>query len=257
MGNKYREPWVDGQCFGVQMLVSKADDQHIVMSGEIRQRIADCVNACAGMDDPVMEVAKLKDKSTENALQNEYMKAALNSLMGLLCDASDSGDHGKSLESIVTYGKSILTGGADLTALKKAVDNVFIIEFKPYADEDSCAYDFSNTKNFGGLEKIPSWHELGIFPPVGTECEINEPKMSRDGRKVHVFAHYNGLAFAWDDVEQAAYHSDDPSEFRPIQTEKQKIIKEMLYCFDGFFNGDGDNAGQVCEKIYDQFIAKK
>lgn len=41
------------------------------------ERIIDCVNACAGMDDPAEEIAELKSKQDELVAENERLREAL------------------------------------------------------------------------------------------------------------------------------------------------------------------------------------
>jgi hypothetical protein len=265
MSNKFREPWADGLYCGVMMLISKADDQRIVMNGEIRKRIADCVNACAGMDDPVAEIERLKSIATETAMQNEYVKEAINSLVGWLSEAADSGDHGQSLDKMVDYGKFILTGGADLTAMKKAAEKVNIMSFKKTVIENSISVDFSipeaAEKIFDVVQK--SWHELGQLPPAGTECEF-----SSDGHhQGFVWCKFHGKIINNEGLiiefisptnrKCTIVDSFDPrlTKFRPLQTEKQKMIKEISdmlpssgFCYD---------VDECAQKIYDKFIAKK
>jgi len=292
MGNKYHTPWYSVTTARGLMLVSGNNNTVDFESPFVLTHVLNCVNACAGMDDPLAEIAELKHKAMGAAVESLYtsspetlqkaieeakadgFKIEFNSQMvyahKAVDDARDSGiitnyddDAKKVADSIINSYSVVDDIGSGLKASDGTPDR--IISRKIGID---CAFDFSNVKTYVGLHDVPSrpgtvtppsWHELGIFPPVGIDCEINEPNMIYHGRKIHVFAHYNGHAFAWDDLEQAAYHSDDPSEFRPIQTEKQKTIKAMLEFFNGFFSADGpiDNAGDVCEKIYDQFIADK
>lgn len=250
---------------GFDPCIIDANGKYVSLTGdEIRDHITSCVNACAGMDDPVMEVQRLKNKVT-GAMTVAMMATPHASFMGSAYHSytestSKKGGVGEqkyhaTLENTAGLGRdketikaveSLYTSSPE--TLQKAVDDARKIGIE-------CAYDFSEVKNFCGLEKEPSWHELGIFPPVGIDCEINEPNMSYHGRSIHVFAHYNGRAFAWDEIEGAAYHSDDPSEFRPIQTEKQKIIKEIMDILP--YSGFCYEVEKTAEKIYDKFLSAK
>lgn len=99
---------------------------------------------------------------------------------------------------------------------------------------DNTIYFFRSLDVFTGRLLTPSqileddngWFERGELPPVGIECEINEPRKDFHGRKIHIFSHYNGCAFGWDDIEQGAYHSDKPYEFRPIKSDRDKAIEK-------------------------------
>lgn len=216
--------------------------RHIVMHTEIRERIAQCVNACAGMDDPVAEVEKLRESALE-----------------------------------------LLTGQIDTSKLKEAVDEARAAGFTTKTDcsDFNFATDACNSQSKMVLDKVgeKSWHDLGIFPPVGTVCEVTHDGMHGEWEQIEILKYdidysdgndrgrvacisINGTVSVSPSRCRGELYwlfnpEEDDCKFRPIQTEKQKTIKEMLYCFDGFFNGDGDNAGQVCEKIYDQFIAEK
>lgn len=232
-----------------------ADGDTVDMRGASLARIAVCVNACAGMDDPVMDINKLK------RIREGLEKA------GMIIEAAAR-----------NKVESIYTGSAE--TLRKAIEEAkadgFKIEFNSqmvYAHKPDieCACDFSEidhfatdgatvnkAKNYGGPVAPPSWHELGIFPPVGTVCEALIENTWHEVEILRYKGELNAAACLLSECynDRNLYWSCD---FRPIQTEKQKTIKAMLECFNDFFSADGptDNAGDVCEKIYDQFIAKK
>lgn len=264
MENKFNTPWSpvgDKTRFGYMLNCNgnRLDLEH----SQLLNRVAQCVNACAGMDDPVADVAELKRRCSREALLKAIRRVKsdprLNIKHGLIFKPLPPLEPSYDEQELASEISSALCDGSTET-LNKAIAHAKECGFS-FADGGITAADWpvKNTPEF--FVKNPEskpWHENGEFPPVGTECEINEPSMSYDGRKVHVFAHYNGRAFAWDPIENSAYHSDKPSEFRPIQTEKQKTIKGMLEWFDGFFDGYIPvNSEEFCEKIYDQFIANK
>jgi len=91
--------------------------------------------------------------------------------------------------------------------------------------------------------------------PVGTECEA---LFNDVWRKVEILAYrgeMNAAVCLLSEIVDGRnlYWSCD---FRPIQTEKQKTIKE-LSDFIVDYLGDTAAADDASEKIYDKFIAKK
>ena len=80
-----------------------------------------------------------------------------------------------------------------------------------------------------------SWHELGEFPPAGTVCEVHENEwvetfiigMDKEGYCVYT----TGNQYIGYDGE------NDPSSFRPLRTEREKAIDEMVSVildYDGY-----------------------
>jgi len=84
-----------------------------------------------------------------------------------------------------------------------------------------------------------SWHERGEFPPVGCECEVKDGGVwhkthivgfDDDGYCVYT-APWNSLARDYDgDMCQ--------SNFRPLSTERDKTIDEMLLAIDHIKEGN-------------------
>lgn len=125
-------------------------------------------------------------------------------------------------------------------------------------------------------EKADSWHECGELPPVGCECEwVDESGVDGAagavypdiGDAVSICAHKQTpggdviAIFTWepggDGLRVAA--SRMPSDFRPIRTEREKAIDEMVY---EFINHYGDPKGgerylPIAAKLYDAGYRKE
>jgi len=197
---------------GFDPCIIDAKGNYVSMTGDdIRELITNCVNACAGMDDPVGEIERLKT-----------MRKGL-SRAGMIIDNA---------------------------ARKIKIDShEHLVNTRP------------------GTVTPPSWHELGILPPVGAVCEFS----SNGHHNGFVWCKFHGKIINNEGLiiefvsptnrKFTIVDSFDPqfTKFRPIQTEKQKTIAAMIECFDDFFSDDGPkyNAGDVCEKIYDKFLSKK
>ena len=72
-----------------------------------------------------------------------------------------------------------------------------------------------------------SWYERSELPPVGCECEAfdsNENKWMR----VEVIAIREGYVMMWCRECLCGFQSDDKSIFRPLRTEREKAIDEMV-----------------------------
>lgn len=240
MRNKFNTPWSpvgDKTRFGYMLNCNgnRLDLEH----SRLLNRVAQCVNACAGMDDPVAEVQRLKNKVAASMLDNKPIsaKAGNSDNPYFMTIEATLGSVRGDIES----AKSIYASSPE--TLQKAVDEARSGGFKTKSD-------------FSDFPAVPSWQELGILPPVGTMCEMQDDK--DEWVTAEIIAHKSRYAFGWCADREMVYFSAMPHEFLPLQTEKQKTIAAMLECFDGFFEGKPrDNAGDVCEKIYDKFMAKK
>ena len=71
-----------------------------------------------------------------------------------------------------------------------------------------------------------SWHERVEFPPVGTTCEMIDDKNT--WLECEVIAHKDGSCIGWIHSRKSPFYTYDKSEFRPLPTEREKAIDEML-----------------------------
>lgn len=99
-----------------------------------------------------------------------------------------------------------------------------------------------------------TWFERGELPPVGTRCEaISEPDM--DWLEVEVIAHRDGFAIVWCGDEKCGANCDDPKHFRPIRTEREKEIEEMMSSVLAVMNRGLQR--RLCEDLYDAGYRKQ
>ncbi|MCX7132318.1 hypothetical protein [Aeromonas sp.] len=107
----------------------------------------------------------------------------------------------------------------------------------------------------GGQKCIDAhWFERGELPPVGTQCEaISEPDM--DWLEVEVIAHRDGFAIVWCSDEKCGANCDDPKHFRPIRTEREKAIEEMMGSVLAVMNRGLQR--RLCEDLYDAGYRKQ
>ena len=78
-----------------------------------------------------------------------------------------------------------------------------------------------------------SWHERGELPPVGCECEIRR-NCWREFQRITVVAITKEYVIVEDDsvvAREQHYHLSDMT-FRPLRTEREKAIEEMLLAID-------------------------
>lgn len=76
-----------------------------------------------------------------------------------------------------------------------------------------------------------SWHERGEFPPAGTECEAEYDTQKREWYKARVIGVDSGECFLrWIDGrgDGSVSNYKNPSDFRPLRTEREKAIDEMV-----------------------------
>lgn len=75
--------------------------------------------------------------------------------------------------------------------------------------------------------KVGDWHKSGELPPVGEVCEayIDYPPRWIE---TEIVAHKDGFAIGWCKSVMKGCHGDKAHEFRPICTEREKAIDEMV-----------------------------
>lgn len=79
----------------------------------------------------------------------------------------------------------------------------------------------------GWLVEGGDWHKSGELPPVGEVCEacIDYPPQWIE---TEIVAHKDGFAIGWCKSVMKGCHGDKAHEFRPIRTESEKAIDEMV-----------------------------
>ena len=75
--------------------------------------------------------------------------------------------------------------------------------------------------------KVSDWHKNGELPPVGEVCEayIDYPPQWVE---TEIVAHKDGFAIGWCKSVMKGCHGDKAHEFRPLRTEREKAIDEMV-----------------------------
>lgn len=113
-------------------------------------------------------------------------------------------------------------------------------------------YD-ANDSDARQLEKLlrgEQWDGTGL-PPVGTICQMRD-----DNDKwvdVEIIANHKGFAHGWQDSTENTYYSNKPSEFRPLRTERDKAIEQMM----STPKPCGFAIQGICEQLYDAIVAGK
>ena len=97
-----------------------------------------------------------------------------------------------------------------------------------------------------------SWHERGELPPVGCECEVF---VSDENKWMHfeVIAIRDGHVLGWCRESSCGFQSNKKSEFRPLHTEREKAIDEMVSVildYDGYMMTSA-TAELVARQLYD------
>lgn len=75
------------------------------------------------------------------------------------------------------------------------------------------------------LPKRGGWDGTGL-PPVGCECEMQND----NGQWINVciIAQFDGFSFGWNYDCRMVYFSDKSDEFRPLRTEAERAIDEIV-----------------------------
>ena len=79
----------------------------------------------------------------------------------------------------------------------------------------------------GGWVEGGDWHKSGELPPVGEVCEayIDYPPQWVE---TEIVAHKDDFAIGWCKSVMKGCHGDKAHEFRPLRTEREKAIDEMV-----------------------------
>lgn len=110
----------------------------------------------------------------------------------------------------------------------------------------------------GGLVEGGEWHKNGELPPVGEVCEayIDYPPQWIE---TEIVAHKDGFAIGWCKSVMKGCHGDKAHEFRPLSTEREKAIDEMVCEFIDH-HGDpkcGERYLGIAAKLYDAGYRKE
>ena len=99
----------------------------------------------------------------------------------------------------------------------------------------------------GGWVEGGDWHKNGELPPVGEVCEayIDYPPQWVE---TEIVAHKDGFAIGWCKSVMKGCHGDKAHEFRPLRTEREKAIAEMMEHCD--YLGSRDFAGKLFDAGY-------
>lgn len=326
-------PWTALSDSGNDPCIMDANGYHVleVRDTALRIHIAQCANACAGMDDPVADVRELKliasqsmgeylgvqsleekCKQLEQALV-DAVSAHQETLRGMADDLRKEFDSRrekfdaeikaepvrkspystsfpfceKNMETIIHFPDNQKTekecrekfsgGIANMPVVPEHDTRDYLTPNKPRA-VSPCPIKFTADKievrdSYGAnimdslgyfnstmsSVAVKSWHELGELPPVGTECEY---EYTEDGEhwecKIEVI-NGNAIAFTRGDHKNRIFVTEKGNtKFRPLQTEKQKTIKEIMPILSNLYGSQNkEELAEACEKIYDKFIAKK
>lgn len=106
--------------------------------------------------------------------------------------------------------------------------------------------------------KVSDWHKKGELPPVGEVCEayIDYPPQWIE---TEIIAHKDGFAAGWCKSVMKCCHGDKAHEFRPLSTERDKAIDEMVCEFIDHY-GDpkgGERYIGIATKLYDAGYLKE
>lgn len=222
--NHTPEPWF--LPAGSTCIENKDGEVPRMEANEIRKVI--CVNACAGMEDPVAEVERLK-----LAQFPDYGHADMCDALASELTIPDHKFQNFGFEIRDNNGKVIMDS-----------NGLYGCSFNKEVSQDAHL----------------SWYDLGELPPVGTECEVLNLTlgiMSDWEKCTIIFVGKFRIIYNSESCnERVANITGYPAlQFRPIQTEKQKSIKEIIdilpssgFCYD---------VDKTAQEIYEKFIAKK
>lgn len=100
--------------------------------------------------------------------------------------------------------------------------------------------------------KVSDWHKNGELPPVGEVCEayIDYPPQWIE---TEIVAHKDGFAIGWCKSVMKGCHGDKAHEFRPLRTEREVAIDEMMRVAAENWG----NLQDCCERLYEYGYRKE
>ena len=100
--------------------------------------------------------------------------------------------------------------------------------------------------------KVSDWHKNGELPPV---CEVCEAYIDYPPQwiETEIVAHKDGFAIGWCKSVMKGCHGDKAHEFRPIRTEREKAIDEMVDCLSSRWA----NCEEIAEHLYESGYRKE
>lgn len=70
----------------------------------------------------------------------------------------------------------------------------------------------------------PAWNGDGL-PPVGCSCLMDNAR--RGWAQVEIVSEKNGYLLGWCEAETQVYFSNDPQDFRPLKSEKDRVVEAV------------------------------
>lgn len=120
--------------------------------------------------------------------------------------------------------------------------------------DGACLVTDSDARQLEKLLRGEQWDGTGL-PPVGTECEVMDKDHDHIWHRCKILAHIvrKGLPCAVFESEPSVSCCSD-RYFRPMRTEREKAIEQMLSTVTNYNNTSVINAA---EQIYDAIVAGK
>lgn len=116
--------------------------------------------------------------------------------------------------------------------------------------DGACLVTDSDARQLEKLLRGEQWDGTGL-PPVGTICQMRD--VSDKWVNVEIIANHKGFAHGWQDSTEDTYYSNKHCEFRPLRTERDKAIEQMLTIIDCH----GVDPLNSAAAIYDAIVAGK
>lgn len=118
--------------------------------------------------------------------------------------------------------------------------------------DGACLVTDSDARQLEKLLRGEQWDGTGL-PPVGTECEVRYRHGGADWGSFKCVATDQEIAFGWCGDEPVVLPEEN-YEFRPLRTERDKAIEQMLSTVTNYNNTSVIHAAG---QIYDAIVAGK
>lgn len=141
------------------------------------------------------------------------------------------------MKPFINWHQCILSRDEYLTAYPEQVKVEICNETKHKVEVEmkSESEQTINASDWHKNGELPPVGEVCIFDPTGGECYFNDDELKAKGHSVCIIAHTNykkasGIVavFKWDLDDCCGVSSANACSFRPLRTEREKAIDEMV-----------------------------
>ena len=148
------------------------------------------------------------------------------------CDAMDGFGH--SDECIAQHEEAVATNVGNMHPEARIAGYKGQPAKQSYSPSEFAAWDEGRKARIIPTqdEGINDWHKKGEFPPVGTECEVLYDGTWERTRIIGLNGDAIVVTTDWDEIHSYDGVLAEPTDFRPLQTERERLIHMVLHAIN-------------------------